>query len=259
MRAVVDRDERGQQAARRVAAEASRRRGRRFQASHLALFRASGRRLGTRFGGVKVLFLHHFGAKSGAERISPLLYVEDGPNLAIIASKGGHDPHPAWYYNLKAHPDVEVEIAARAGYVHARRPRARSASGSGRRRHRSGPTTTATQCEHRTGRSRWSCSSRAKPRCRSRRALRLDRRLGSAGGTTTKATSRLVAAARALISARIELRVHERDLGEVDHDVALLVADGVRGAHPGSATHSRDRTRPLSRNRHVSSRLAECM
>ena len=49
-----------------------------FQTSHLALFRASGRRLGTSFGGVRVLFLHHTGAKSGVERISPLLYIEDG-------------------------------------------------------------------------------------------------------------------------------------------------------------------------------------
>ena len=61
-----------------------------MQASHLALLPRHGRRLGTSFGGVKVLFLHHFGAKSGAERLSPLLYVEDGGNLAIIASKGGH-------------------------------------------------------------------------------------------------------------------------------------------------------------------------
>src|SRR4051812_19111780 len=91
-----------------------------MQASHLALFRASGRRLGTRFGGVTVLFLHHFGAKSGAERVSPLLYIEDGKNLAIIASKGGHEKNPAWYYNLKAHPDVRVEMRGEVRNVKAR-------------------------------------------------------------------------------------------------------------------------------------------
>jgi deazaflavin-dependent oxidoreductase (nitroreductase family) len=91
-----------------------------FQASHLALFRASGRRLGTRFGDVKVLFLHHFGAKSGVERISPLLYIEDGGNLAIIASKGGHERNPAWYYNLVAHPDVRVEMRGEVRNVGAR-------------------------------------------------------------------------------------------------------------------------------------------
>ena len=91
-----------------------------FQSTHLALFRISGRRLGTRFGGVKVLFLHHFGAKSGVERISPLLYLEDGGNLAIIASKGGHVRHPAWYHNLKAHPDVRVEMRGEVRNVNAR-------------------------------------------------------------------------------------------------------------------------------------------
>ena len=91
-----------------------------FQGSHLALFRLSGRRFGTSFGGVKVLFLHHFGAKSGAERISPLLYVEDGKNLAIIASKGGHVKHPAWFHNLKAHPDVRVEMRGEVRNVRAR-------------------------------------------------------------------------------------------------------------------------------------------
>jgi deazaflavin-dependent oxidoreductase (nitroreductase family) len=91
-----------------------------MQASHLAIFRASGRRLGTSFGGVKVLFLHHRGAKTGAERLSPLLYVEDGTNLAIIASKGGHVKHPAWFHNLKAHPDVEVETRKGRLPVHAR-------------------------------------------------------------------------------------------------------------------------------------------
>jgi deazaflavin-dependent oxidoreductase (nitroreductase family) len=100
-----------------------------FQATHLGLFRLSGRRLGTNFGGVKVLFLHHFGAKSGAERISPLLYVEDGKNLAIIASKGGHVKHPAWFHNLKAHPDVRVEMRGEVRNV-----RARIASGDERER-----------------------------------------------------------------------------------------------------------------------------
>jgi deazaflavin-dependent oxidoreductase (nitroreductase family) len=91
-----------------------------FQGSHMALYRGSGRRLGTRFGGIRVLFLHHTGAKTGARRISPLLYVEDGDNLAIIASKGGNPTHPAWYHNLRAHPDVEVELHRGVRPVRAR-------------------------------------------------------------------------------------------------------------------------------------------
>jgi F420H(2)-dependent quinone reductase len=100
-----------------------------LQASHLALFHASGRRFGTEFGGLRFLFLHHIGAKSGAERITPLVYVEDGDNVAIIASKGGDRRHPAWFHNLKAHPDVEVEL--RGG---ARQVRARVAEGEERER-----------------------------------------------------------------------------------------------------------------------------
>lgn len=91
-----------------------------FQGSHVALFRASGRRLGTRFGGVTVLFLRHKGARSGIERLSPLLYVEDGQNVAIIASKGGHVKHPAWFHNLKAHPDVTIELRGEVRPVRAR-------------------------------------------------------------------------------------------------------------------------------------------
>jgi deazaflavin-dependent oxidoreductase (nitroreductase family) len=91
-----------------------------MQASHLALFRGSGRRFGTELGDLRVLFLHHRGAKSGKERISPLLYVLDGENLAIIASKGGHEKNPAWLYNLKANPDAEVEMKGGVRDVRAR-------------------------------------------------------------------------------------------------------------------------------------------
>jgi deazaflavin-dependent oxidoreductase (nitroreductase family) len=100
-----------------------------MQTSHLVLFRASGGRLGGELGDLKVLFLHHRGAKTGKKRISPLLYVTDGKNLAIIASKGGYAKHPAWFHNLKAFPDAEVEL--RGG----RRPvRARVATGDERKK-----------------------------------------------------------------------------------------------------------------------------
>jgi deazaflavin-dependent oxidoreductase (nitroreductase family) len=91
-----------------------------LEASHLALFRASGRRLGTGFGGVRFLFLHHFGAKSGAERVTPLVYIKDGDRLVVIASKGGDRRNPAWYHNLKAHPDVRVELRGEVRPVQAR-------------------------------------------------------------------------------------------------------------------------------------------
>jgi F420H(2)-dependent quinone reductase len=91
-----------------------------LQSSHVALFRVSGRRLGTNIGDLRFLFLHHFGAKSGVERIAPLVYVSDGDNLAIIASKGGDTRHPAWFHNLKAHPDVRVELRGEVRNVRAR-------------------------------------------------------------------------------------------------------------------------------------------
>ena len=90
-----------------------------FQGSHLALFRATGGRVGGRLGGVKILLLHHVGRKSGAQRVSPLLYVEDGEKVAIIASKGGHVRHPAWYHNLMASPDTVIELAGEKRAVHA--------------------------------------------------------------------------------------------------------------------------------------------
>ena len=50
----------------------------------------------------------HTGAKSGKQRTTPLAYFTDGDDVVIIASKGGAESHPAWYHNLKAHPEVEA-------------------------------------------------------------------------------------------------------------------------------------------------------
>jgi deazaflavin-dependent oxidoreductase (nitroreductase family) len=91
-----------------------------LEVSHLALFRVSGRRLGTGFGELRFLFLHHFGAKSGVERITPLAYLKDGDRLVVIASKGGDRRNPAWFHNLKAHPDVRVELRGGVRNVNAR-------------------------------------------------------------------------------------------------------------------------------------------
>jgi deazaflavin-dependent oxidoreductase (nitroreductase family) len=89
---------------------------------HTALYRASGGRLGhTVPGGPgKMLLLDHVGAKSGTKRTSPLLYVEDGGDVVIVASKGGFPKHPAWYHNLLANPDTTVQIGREHRLVHAR-------------------------------------------------------------------------------------------------------------------------------------------
>ncbi len=52
--------------------------------------------------------LEHTGAKSGAPRSNPILYFHDGDDVILVASSFGRDKHPAWYHNLKAHPDCKV-------------------------------------------------------------------------------------------------------------------------------------------------------
>ncbi len=66
------------------------------------------------------LLLHHVGGKTGKRRISPLLYFTNGPNLIVIASKGGYPKHPAWFHNLMANPDTIVQVGAKRRPVHAR-------------------------------------------------------------------------------------------------------------------------------------------
>ena len=76
------------------------------------LFKLSNGRIGGRlpFTNVRILILHHVGRKSGKERETPLNYIPHGDTLAIIASKGGVDQHPAWFHNVTAADTVEVEL-----------------------------------------------------------------------------------------------------------------------------------------------------
>lgn len=62
------------------------------------------------FLGRPVLILTTTGAKSGELRENPLVFTRDGDRLVVIASKGGAPTHPAWYHNLLANPEVEVEV-----------------------------------------------------------------------------------------------------------------------------------------------------
>ncbi|NND03745.1 MAG: nitroreductase family deazaflavin-dependent oxidoreductase [Acidimicrobiia bacterium] len=73
-------------------------------------FRNNGGKVGGFFEGKPLLLLHNTGARSGAIRINPLIYATDGDSYVIAASKGGADSHPDWYYNIKANPDVRVEV-----------------------------------------------------------------------------------------------------------------------------------------------------
>lgn len=67
-----------------------------------------------------VLLLHTTGAKTGQGRVTPLLYVQDGSRILLVAGNGGRPHHPAWYHNLRANPGAVVEIKGRRQPVVAR-------------------------------------------------------------------------------------------------------------------------------------------
>ena len=75
-------------------------------------FRANEGRVGGMFEGMPLLLLHHKGAKSGAERVNPVAYLSDDGSYVIFASKGGAPTNPDWYWNLKANPDVTIEVGS---------------------------------------------------------------------------------------------------------------------------------------------------
>ena len=73
-------------------------------------FRANKGVVGGPFAGAPMLLLATTGAKSGAARTNPLVYLPDGDRFIIFASKGGAPNHPAWYHNLVAHPETTIEV-----------------------------------------------------------------------------------------------------------------------------------------------------
>lgn len=81
-----------------------------FNAQVIEEFRANEGIVGGMLEGMPVLLLHHTGAKSGTSRINPLAYQSDGGRYVIFASKAGAPTNPDWYYNLKAHPNVKIEL-----------------------------------------------------------------------------------------------------------------------------------------------------
>lgn len=73
-------------------------------------FRANGGKAGGIFEGKTLVLVHHTGAKSGTQRIAPLVALVDDSRIYIFASKGGADTHPDWYHNVAANPVVTVEF-----------------------------------------------------------------------------------------------------------------------------------------------------
>ena len=81
-----------------------------FNAQIIKEFRANEGHAGGPVEGMPLLLLHHTGAKSGKSRINPLAYQADGGRYVIFASKAGAPTNPDWYYNLKAQPNVKIEV-----------------------------------------------------------------------------------------------------------------------------------------------------
>lgn len=89
-----------------TAAEASE-----FNTKIIEEFRANQGRVGGPLAGTNMILVHHIGARSGIERVSPLACSPQGDGrFAIVASSGGSPTHPNWYYNLKANPRITVEV-----------------------------------------------------------------------------------------------------------------------------------------------------
>ena len=92
----------------------------RFTDLHVGVYKASHGRIGGTSYGVPIVLIESIGRKSGKKRTHPLLGGEDGDNLVIIASKGGVPKHPAWYLNLKAHPETTAWWKGKKRQVRAR-------------------------------------------------------------------------------------------------------------------------------------------
>jgi deazaflavin-dependent oxidoreductase (nitroreductase family) len=91
-----------------------------FGQEHVERYRATDGEEGHDWQGTQTLLLTTTGRKSGEERTTPLIYGQRGDDYMIVASKGGADEPPAWYLNLQADPEAEVQVKAERFRVRAR-------------------------------------------------------------------------------------------------------------------------------------------
>jgi deazaflavin-dependent oxidoreductase (nitroreductase family) len=77
---------------------------------HDAVYKRTNGRIGHKWLGVPTLLLSSTGRRSGQTRVNSLVYARDGDDYILVASKGGADEHPGWLHNVRAHPDVEVQV-----------------------------------------------------------------------------------------------------------------------------------------------------
>ena len=85
-----------------------------FNQRNIDEFRANGGRVGGQFEGFPLLLLTSTGAKSGEQRVNPVAYFDIDDKIYVVGSSAGRDRDPAWAFNIRAHPDVSVEIGSDA-------------------------------------------------------------------------------------------------------------------------------------------------
>ena len=81
-----------------------------FGAEHVRVYRETEGKRGYRWRGVPILLLTTVGRRSGEPRTMPLIHRTDGDRFVVVASKGGWKDNPLWYENLRADPDVTIEV-----------------------------------------------------------------------------------------------------------------------------------------------------
>ena len=81
-----------------------------FLRVHQFVYERTDGRVGASLGGRPMLLLRTTGRRSGKRRVAALLYVKDGDDYAVIASTGGADVHPGWYFNLADSAPAEIQI-----------------------------------------------------------------------------------------------------------------------------------------------------
>ncbi len=84
-----------------------------FSKVHQFVYRISKGRVGARLAGIDMVVIHCIGRKSGLGRPTPIACYPYGNNVAVVASNNGADKDPVWWLNLKAHPEVDVQLGKR--------------------------------------------------------------------------------------------------------------------------------------------------
>ncbi|MEU7142273.1 nitroreductase family deazaflavin-dependent oxidoreductase [Nocardia sp. NPDC046473] len=90
-----------------------------FNADVIEEFLANGGKVSGYFEGRNMVLITTTGAKTGRQIRNPLVYLPDGERIVLIASNAGADKNPAWYHNLRANPELEVDLGTEKYWARA--------------------------------------------------------------------------------------------------------------------------------------------